>query len=266
MERETEVADAPRFLHLQQEIDNAHLLRLLPALAVDGVKQVKIHVIRLQRGQLTLEDLFRVVQRLDDAHRHLRRQIKRVARIALHRAPQKRFAGVLMVKIRRVVIRHARLVRRIQHRRRARLIDFALRRQRKTHAAKTQTRDAHAQLIQSAVFHGRSSCMPTALSQIERTDGQRPPLRLFPISHCYCEAIEDMGSPENPGFWQGLGRSPKRPHPISNSPREPRNSSADARRPGKPPALSCPSPDGRSCGTPTSSFRPSQRLAAFPDS
>lgn len=48
MERETEVADAPRFLHLQQEIDNAHLLRLLPALAVDGVQQVKIHVIRLR--------------------------------------------------------------------------------------------------------------------------------------------------------------------------------------------------------------------------
>ena len=35
----------------------------------------------------------------------------------------------------------------------------------------------------------------------------------------YCEAINEAGSPETSGFWQGLGRSPKRPlYPIFLSP------------------------------------------------
>ena len=153
VEGEAEMADAALLLLLEQEVDQAVFKRRLPVLLVDAVQQVKVEVLHLQGPELTLEDLLRLLQGMDERQRQLGGQVEALARIPLERAADEFFAGPVVVEIGRVKVIDAGPVRGIEHRHRARFVDCSLRRGRKAHAAKAQTGRPDAELFQIDVFH-----------------------------------------------------------------------------------------------------------------
>ena len=153
MEGEAQTMDTAQLLLLDQIIENAGFLDHLPVAGVNAVQQIEIEVLHLKRPELSLVNLLRLVERMDHRQRQLGRQIEALPRILLQRTADEFLAGAVMIEIRSVEIIDARLIRAVEHRLGARLVDSALIVQRETHAAKAQTRRLGADFFKHSKFH-----------------------------------------------------------------------------------------------------------------